>query len=390
MCWNPNQPEPGSFIPVSPLVKLMKEQASTHFDFSSQLRATWCTSRNILFYVQRAHCAPYDSGDSSMVPDQTDMKKQMRSGYSLQLNKDSKVTEWPSQQSDMHGNPKSPQDVSSGDGRHVTRPRHALHVCCFSHDDFPSTQRKSPALFETASSLYSTPRPQAELRLLRATVEQERAATSESELRRDWERLTVTTRRPHDSASWSVARALRGDGRTISTTRTYARRSVDQGLATGCVSSPLSLTHLPGYISRRILQLERYAKSVLARSPRAPARARRAPAEIVSHKWQKLVHAPAFWRAHCLALARPASPMNGRCSTKACSTARGTPAMRCAERPLPEQAHKFCTTLLLKVGHDVGKRLISGLYDKMIRFWDITTGEKKCLQVKKPVSCVTF
>ena len=38
-----------------------------------------------------------------------------------------------------------------------------------------------------------------------------------------------------------------------------------------------------------------------------------------------------------------------------------------------------------------GKRLISGSYDETIRFWDIDTGEeKKCLQVKKPVSCIDF
>lgn len=46
----------------------------------------------------------------------------------------------------------------------------------------------------------------------------------------------------------------------------------------------------------------------------------------------------------------------------------------------------YCTTLLLR-----GKRLISGSYDETIRFWDIETGEmKKCIQVKKPVSCVDF
>lgn len=51
------------------------------------------------------------------------------------------------------------------------------------------------------------------------------------------------------------------------------------------------------------------------------------------------------------------------------------------------QGHtNFCTTLLLR-----GKRLISGSYDETIRFWDIETGElKKCLQVKKPVSCIDF
>lgn len=66
----------------------------------------------------------------------------------------------------------------------------------------------------------------------------------------------------------------------------------------------------------------------------------------------------------------------------------------------------FCTTLLLRGGYHSpqkrrirlipgvmvsGKRLISGSYDETIRFWDIETGEmKKCLQVKKPVSCVDF
>ncbi|KAF8532356.1 hypothetical protein JB92DRAFT_2824454 [Gautieria morchelliformis] len=35
--------------------------------------------------------------------------------------------------------------------------------------------------------------------------------------------------------------------------------------------------------------------------------------------------------------------------------------------------------------------LISGSYDETIRFWDITTGdEKKCLRVKKPVSCINL
>jgi pyrimidine and pyridine-specific 5'-nucleotidase len=38
-----------------------------------------------------------------------------------------------------------------------------------------------------------------------------------------------------------------------------------------------------------------------------------------------------------------------------------------------------------------GKRLISGSYDETIRVWDIETGEeKRCLQVKKPVSCLDF
>jgi pyrimidine and pyridine-specific 5'-nucleotidase len=39
----------------------------------------------------------------------------------------------------------------------------------------------------------------------------------------------------------------------------------------------------------------------------------------------------------------------------------------------------------------IGKRLISGSYDETIRFWDVEKGEeKKCLNVKKPVSCVDW
>lgn len=46
----------------------------------------------------------------------------------------------------------------------------------------------------------------------------------------------------------------------------------------------------------------------------------------------------------------------------------------------------YCNSLLLK-----GKRLISGSYDETIRFWNIETGQMtKCLQVKKPVSCIDF
>jgi WD40 repeat protein len=41
--------------------------------------------------------------------------------------------------------------------------------------------------------------------------------------------------------------------------------------------------------------------------------------------------------------------------------------------------------------HRAGKRLISRSYDETIQFWDIETDEmKKCLQVRKPVSCVDF
>jgi WD40 repeat protein len=51
--------------------------------------------------------------------------------------------------------------------------------------------------------------------------------------------------------------------------------------------------------------------------------------------------------------------------------------------------------LMLRVdsegGNIAGKRLISGSYDETIRFWNIQTGaQTKCLDVKKPVSCIDF
>ncbi|KAI0317825.1 WD40-repeat-containing domain protein [Amylostereum chailletii] len=104
---------------------------------------------------------------------------------------------------------------------------------------------------------------------------------------------------------------------------------------------------------------------------------------------------PALWKYHCLQLtATDPIPL------KAPSTPAGwEPLYRSLhhresnfKNALPQSVRflnghtNFCTTLLLR-----GKRLISGSYDETIRFWDIETGEmKKCLQVKKPVSCVDF
>lgn len=64
----------------------------------------------------------------------------------------------------------------------------------------------------SASQLHAL---QAELRILRVTVEQERSAARESELRRDRERLIAQqTRRDDDrGVDWDLARALRGDGK---------------------------------------------------------------------------------------------------------------------------------------------------------------------------------
>ncbi|KAF8584645.1 hypothetical protein K439DRAFT_1410889 [Ramaria rubella] len=251
---------------------------------------------------------------------------------------------------------------------------------------------------------------QAELRLLRSTLEQERLVARESELRRDRERLNYTTRRGdnEDSADWDVARALRGDGRG-NFNDTEVRKAV-RGLRMAdrmrLIGIILDAT-LPGDISRQILLLEKYAKSVFdvvgTLPPELGVRCLMplsvhdllTGAELVSHKWQKLVHDPALWRSHCLSLTStdpvplrpPARPEEWEILYKNLYHRE-----RNFSEALPQSVRflnghtNFCTTLLLK-----GKRLISGSYDETIRFWDITTGEmKKCLQVKKPVSCIDF
>ncbi|RXW16614.1 hypothetical protein EST38_g9240 [Candolleomyces aberdarensis] len=163
---------------------------------------------------------------------------------------------------------------------------------------------------------------------------------------------------------------------------------------------------LPGDIRLQILLLEKYLKSTYdILGCLAPDLAFRIlkyltvkellAVEPVSKKWQGMVHHPGLWRYHCLRItAHDPSPVK-------------PPKMPEGWEPLYRSLHHresnfhnalpqsvrlltghttFCTTLLLR-----GKRLISGSYDETIRFWDIETGEmKKCLPVKKPVSCVDF
>ncbi|KAG2033224.1 WD40-repeat-containing domain protein [Suillus americanus] len=115
----------------------------------------------------------------------------------------------------------------------------------------------------------------------------------------------------------------------------------------------------------------------------------------VSKKWYTATRHPALWRWHCLRLT-VSDPVRVRAPAK---PEGWYPLYRSLHHRESNFAHalpqsirflnghtNFCTTLLLR-----GKRLISGSYDETIRFWDIDTGEmKKCLQVKKPVSCVDF
>ncbi|THG96759.1 hypothetical protein EW026_g5133 [Hermanssonia centrifuga] len=163
---------------------------------------------------------------------------------------------------------------------------------------------------------------------------------------------------------------------------------------------------MPGDIRLQILLLEKYAKSTFdIIGNLAPNLVYKVfkylnvdellGVETVSKKWQENVHLPALWKHHCLRItATDPSPVRSP------STPQGwEPLYRSLhhresnfKNALPQSIRllsghtNYCTTLLLR-----GKRLISGSYDETIRFWDVETGEmKKCLQVKKPVSCVDF
>ncbi|KNZ76284.1 F-box/WD repeat-containing protein 7 [Termitomyces sp. J132] len=161
---------------------------------------------------------------------------------------------------------------------------------------------------------------------------------------------------------------------------------------------------LPGDIRLQILLLEKYAKStydiVGKLSPDLAFRVLKhlsikelVGVRAVSQQWRAIVSHPGLWRYHCLRItATDPSPVRPP------ATPEGwyVPLLHHREanfhHALPQSIRfltghtNFCTTLLLR-----GKRLISGSYDETIRFWDVETGEmKKCLQVKKPVSCVDF
>ncbi|KIJ62311.1 hypothetical protein HYDPIDRAFT_94912 [Hydnomerulius pinastri MD-312] len=163
---------------------------------------------------------------------------------------------------------------------------------------------------------------------------------------------------------------------------------------------------LPGDIPLQILLLQKYLKSsfdiIGTLAPDLALRILRelsvkevVKAGLVSKKWFAATRHPALWRWHCLRLTA-----NDPVPVRAPDTPEGWfPLYRSLHHresnfgnALPQSIRflnghtNFCTTLLLR-----GKRLISGSYDETIRFWDIETGEmKKCLQVKKPVSCVDF
>ncbi|KAH9919472.1 uncharacterized protein BXZ73DRAFT_92072 [Epithele typhae] len=163
---------------------------------------------------------------------------------------------------------------------------------------------------------------------------------------------------------------------------------------------------MPGDIRLQILLLEKYAKSTFdIVGNLAPDLALKVfkfltvrellGVEMVSKKWQEVVHLPVLWRYHCLRITAmdpspvkpPAKPEGWEPLYRSLHHRESNFRNGLAQNVRFLNGHtNYCTTLLLR-----GKRLISGSYDETIRFWDIETGElKKCLQVKKPVSCVDF
>ncbi|KAF9002532.1 hypothetical protein BDQ17DRAFT_1357030 [Cyathus striatus] len=204
-----------------------------------------------------------------------------------------------------------------------------------------------------------------------------------------------------------LAKALKGDGKG-GFNEIEVRKAL-RGLTTEDRMRLIAVildSCLPGDIRLQILLLEKYLKSTFdilgTLSPDLSFKILRwlsvkelLAVEPVSKKWQAMVHHPAIWRYHCLRITAtdpmpvkpPAKPEGWEPLYRSLHHRESN-----FHNGLPQSVRflnghtNFCTTLLLR-----GKRLISGSYDETIRFWDIETGEmKKCLQVKKPVSCVDF
>ncbi|KAF8885378.1 hypothetical protein CPB84DRAFT_1816828 [Gymnopilus junonius] len=211
----------------------------------------------------------------------------------------------------------------------------------------------------------------------------------------------------YDSEDADLIKALKGDGK--GTFNELEVRKALRGLGREERMRLIAIildSCLPGDIRLQILLLEKYMKSTFdVLGTLAPDLAFRVlkhlsvkdllAIEPVSRKWQDMVHHPALWQYHCLKItANDPSPVQPPATPEGWFPLYRSLHHRESNfrHALPQSIRflnghtNFCTTLLLR-----GKRLISGSYDETIRFWDIETGEmKKCLQVKKPVSCVDF
>ncbi|CEL57396.1 F-box/WD repeat-containing protein 7 OS=Homo sapiens GN=FBXW7 PE=1 SV=1 [Rhizoctonia solani AG-1 IB] len=265
----------------------------------------------------------------------------------------------------------------------------------------------------SASQLHAL---QAELRMLRAKLEEERRKKRELEMsaNKDREALKVAQMRsalqqPQPAsmnASVDLSTLLRGDGQG-GFNETEIRRAVRAMRA----SDRLRLIHiildscLPGDISAMIRMLEKYAAStfdIVGNLPEDVAIkilghlnvTELLEVEIVSKKWHMLVRHPAIWRHLCVELTAtdpvplrpPPNPEDWEPLYRSLHHRERNWATGQVQTIRFLKGHTgFCTTLILK-----GNRLISGSYDETIRVWDIRAGEeKKCLKVKA-ISCLDY
>ncbi|KAG8777505.1 hypothetical protein FRC15_011287 [Serendipita sp. 397] len=259
----------------------------------------------------------------------------------------------------------------------------------------------------SASQLHAL---QAEVKLLRGTLEKERAKSRETELARDRDRLALSMQKKtaqSEGLPSDLASILRGDGNGGFNEADVRRviRGLHMSDRMRLISIILDCCY-PGDVSQQIRLLEKYRRSTFDILTHLPTNistvilrfltvSQLLGVESVSKKWQELVHHPALWRYHCLVITST-DPVPLR---PPANFEEWEPLYRSLhhresnwKNAIPQRIRflnghtKFCTTLLLK-----GKRLISGSYDETIRVWDIETGEeKKCLQVQKAVSCLDF
>ncbi|KAG8924803.1 hypothetical protein FRC02_010191, partial [Tulasnella sp. 418] len=219
----------------------------------------------------------------------------------------------------------------------------------------------------SASQLHAL---QAELRLLRLQIEEERQATRDLEIRagKDREALVVERRNRtklladasvSGGGSFDIISSFRGDGQG-----SFDEAEVRKVVRSLRMSDRMRLIHL-------ILDFE-----------------------VVSKTWQNVVHHPSIWRRLCLQLtwSDPVplrwpedtsewEPLYKSLHHREANWATGT-----AQSLRFLRGHTgFCTTLILK-----GNRLISGSYDETIRVWDVRKGkETHCLKAKA-ISCLDF
>ncbi|KAH7345326.1 hypothetical protein B0J17DRAFT_639418 [Rhizoctonia solani] len=257
----------------------------------------------------------------------------------------------------------------------------------------------------SASQLHAL---QAELRMLRAKLEEERKKKRELEMaaNKDREALKVAQMKsalqqpppPSMTASIDLSALLRGDGKG-GFNETEIRKAVRAMRA----SDRLRLIHI--ILDSMIRMLEKYAAStfdIVGNLPEDVAIkilghfsvVELLDVETVSKKWHMLVRHPAIWRHLCVELTAtdpvplrpPPNPEDWEPLYRSLHHRERNWATGQVQSIRFLKGHTgFCTTLLLK-----GNRLISGSYDETIRVWDIRSGEeKKCLKVKA-ISCLDF